>query len=150
MDIEENCRALPQNCQFVNYETGLCLECEFGFRIDPISRLCTIVPSISNCALLHPENPSQCQLCLPNYYRSNGYTQCSPVSELCAKGLYDHNNGQCFACIEGAVLSQNGECRIRHCIEQTEDRCQMCKESFGLSADGKECNFWDANCETLG
>ena len=131
-----------KKCAKINYETGLCEECEEGYYLTSKDNKCI---KTENCKETIFGN---CISCNDGYYYYKKEDKCEVKIDnfkYCKQSL---DNKTSEICDDDYYLDENGICvETHHCSESEYDTCKKCKKGYYLSSNNICTNI--ENCDIV-
>ena len=129
-----------KNCKTINYEKGICNECEDSYYLTSGDFKCI---KTENC---QESIFGNCIKCNNNYYYDRKENKCKEKDndfKYCKQTI---NGITCEICEDGYYFDENKICvETQFCLESENLVCKKCKSGYYLS-NNKICTFTD-NCQ---
>ena len=131
-----------KNCKSINYEKGVCNECEQGYYLNGIDKKFTQVP---NCAI---SSLGICKKCNYQYYLNNKEQKCIIESKNFLNCKISNDGKKCDECNDDYYFDDEGKCiSINFCSQGDSKKCNKCKEGYHLTSYDNICTP-EENCFT--
>ena len=135
-----------RNCKYINYETGLCEECEEGYFLTEGDFKCI---KTQNC---YESTFGICIQCIFGFYLSKIKNECIKITDsffYCKQTLDEKN---CDLCNFGYYMAEDGQCSLSiNCAKTLQRDCIECSTGYKLTNNNmcaKEQNCYIANKDT--
>ena len=131
-----------KNCKVVNYNDGVCEECEEGFYLNSVDGKCI---NIENCA---ESTLGICKKCTSGFYLDKTDDLCKEKKEYFSRCAETLDGEKCSKCDKGYyLLEKEGECSYTNFCTKIRDYylCEECENGYYLSGDKYSCTT-EQNC----
>ena len=118
-----------KKCETINYQTGLCEECENGYFLTSGDHKCI---KIENCKESIFGN---CISCNKDYYYNKKEDKCEFQKGNLSSCKLSLDNQKCEICDDEYYLDDDGKCvQTQYCSESENLICKKCKEGYYLTS----------------
>ena len=129
-----------QNCKSINYQRGVCDDCESGYYLDGYDKKCT---KVQNCAI---SSYGICKKCNYQYYLNVKEQKCILESNNFLNCKISNDGKKCDECNNDYYFDEEGKCVYSNfCSQGTSDKCNKCKDGYYLTSYGNICTT-EENC----
>ena len=135
-----------KNCNYIDYETGLCKECKEGFYLTVRDSKCI---ETENC---YESTFGLCSQCVNGFYLDKIKSECIQINDLfynCKQTLDEKN---CDECNLGYYMAEDNQCSLSiNCVKTKNGKCIECPSGYILSNNNictKEMNCYNVEQDT--
>ena len=130
-----------KNCEIIDTEFGMCLECKIGYYLNDDDKKCTLTENCFESTL------GVCQKCIYGFYLDKKQLKC-----IKQEGAFEHcreslDGKTCDSCDDDFFFDEEGFCSgTNYCAERGEYyKCTKCLDGYYLSKYG-DCCTKEKNC----